>query len=250
MDENTKHWNSIAREYDSLITRGDFFREHLLNPAMSGLLPPLRGRRVLDAGCGQGYFSEMMRVKGAHVVGLDAAESLISLAKERYSESSALTFMTHDLRDPLHFFNASFDGVVSNMVFMDFDPIDSAFREIGRVTKQGGFFIFSILHPFFMSGKVHKHISEMFELPHYELKRYATPFSKEWHIANTAYATTVYHRPLEYYTRMLSENGFVITAVHEPTLSPSLLTNRSNAEKLLSEIPMFLIVKAERRREE
>ena len=250
MDENTKHWNSIAREYDSLITRGDFFREHLLNPTMNALLPSLKGRRVLDAGCGQGYFSETMRVKGAHVVGVDASESLISLAKEHYPESSTLTFLTHDLRNPLRFFNASFDGVISNMVFMDFNPIDSAFHEIGRVTKQGGFFIFSILHPFFISGEVHKRVSEMFELPHYELKRYATPFSKQWHIANTINTTTVYHRPLEYYVRLLSDSGFVVTDVREPTLSPSLLTHRSNAEKLLSEIPMFLIVKAEKRREE
>lgn len=250
MDEHAHNWNLIAREYDSLITRGDFFRDRLLNPTMTALLPPLKGKRILDAGCGQGYFSEMMRVKGAHVVGVDISENLIALAKKHYPESPSLTFFVHDLENPLRFFDASFDGAVSNMVLMDLDPIEPALHEMSRLIRPGGFFLFSILHPFFLVGEVHKHISEIFELPHYELKRYATPFSKEWRIGGTKHSTKVYHRPLEYYARALFENGFSITEIQEPTLSREALSKRSNAEKLLSEIPMFLVVKAERRRTE
>ena len=248
MDGNTTHWNLIAREYDALITRGDFFRKELLNPAMISLLPPLKGKRVLDAGCGQGYFSNTMQVKGAHVVGVDASENLIALAKKHYLESSSLSFFVHDLRKPLNFFDASFDGAISNMVLMDFDPIEPAVQEMGRIVRPGGFFIFSILHPFFLTGEVRKRISETFDLPHYELKRYATPFSKKWHPGGMKHSTVVYHRPLEYYVRTLFENGFSINEIHEPTLHRDTLSKRSNAEILLSEIPMFLIVKAERRR--
>ncbi|MEK7089700.1 MAG: methyltransferase domain-containing protein, partial [Patescibacteria group bacterium] len=182
MDDNIKSWNIIAHEYDALIMRGDFFREQLLNPAVNALLPYLNGKRILDAGCGQGYFSADMHTKGATVIGVDASENLIEIAKERYPESDSLTFFVHDLKKPLTFFSGSFDGVISNMVLMDFDPIDCAVSELGRVTKTGGFFIFSILHPFFVSGAVRKNFSELLQgqLPHYELSQYTTPFRKDW----------------------------------------------------------------------
>lgn len=248
MDENIKNWNLIAREYDALITRGDFFREQLLNPTVTSLLPNLSRRRVLDAGCGQGYLSNLLNQRGADVVGVDASENLIALAKTRYPESESLHFTAHDLRKPLHFFNGSFDGVVANMVLMDFDPIEGAVRELGRITKSGGFFIFSILHPFFVSGMVRKNFGELLRgtLPHYELARYHTPFDKQWRVQETSHETRVFHRPLEYYAGVLRAAGFCITDIREPVLHATAVAKKNGATKLLTEIPMFLIVRTEK----
>lgn len=249
MDDQIKNWNSIAREYDALITRGDFFREQLLNPAITSLLPTLSGTRVLDAGCGQGYFSNLLNQKGADVTGVDASENLIALAKAHHRESESLHFTTHDLRKPLRFFNGSFDGVVANMVLMDFEPIDAAVRELGRITKSGGFFIFSILHPFFVSGMVRKNFGEFLRgtLPHYELARYHTPFTKQWRVQGTSHETKVFHRPLEYYARTLTAAGFCITDIREPVFTAAAVAKKNGATKLLTEIPMFLVVRAEKR---
>ncbi len=46
----------------------------------------MRGRRVLDAGCGNGYFSRMLAGRGAEVTGVEPAESLISFAREKAGE--------------------------------------------------------------------------------------------------------------------------------------------------------------------
>lgn len=248
MDENIKSWNKIAREYDKLITRGDFFREQLLNPTVNALLPYLNGKRILDAGCGQGYLAHAMHTKGASVIGIDAAENLIKIAKEHYTESDSLAFSVHDLKKPLTFFNGSFDGVIANMVLMDFDPIEGTMNELGRITKAGGFFIFSILHPIFICGAVRKNFSELLrrESPHYELKRYASPFAKKWRVHTTSHDTDIYHRPIEYYVHTLREAGFCITDIREPVLSANLVKKNKLSEKLLTEIPMFLVVRAEK----
>ncbi len=248
MDDNIKSWNKIAREYDELITCGDFFRDQLLNPTINALLPYLNGKRILDAGCGQGYLAHTMHKKGASVIGVDAAENLITIAKKRYTESDSLTFSLHDLKKPLNYFGGYFDGVVANMVLMDFDPIDTTMREFGRITKNGGFFIFSILHPFFISGEVRKNIPELLQgkPPHYELSRYASPFAKKWRIHTTSHDTDMYHRPLGYYAHALRNAGFCITDIREPVLSADVVKKNKISEKLLTEIPMFLVVRAEK----
>ena len=46
---------------------GDFSKRHLVNPVLLRMLGDASGRRVLDAGCGNGYFSRMLARRGASV---------------------------------------------------------------------------------------------------------------------------------------------------------------------------------------
>jgi 2-polyprenyl-3-methyl-5-hydroxy-6-metoxy-1,4-benzoquinol methylase len=56
-----QQWGAMPRAaLDAMEPHGDFVKRHLLNPVMLRLLGDVRGRRVLDAGCGQGYFSRML----------------------------------------------------------------------------------------------------------------------------------------------------------------------------------------------
>jgi 2-polyprenyl-3-methyl-5-hydroxy-6-metoxy-1,4-benzoquinol methylase len=52
-------------------------------PATLSLLGDVRGRRVLDAACGPGIYAEILADRGAEVVGFDASEKMVALAKER-----------------------------------------------------------------------------------------------------------------------------------------------------------------------
>lgn len=71
-------WSAMPRAaLEALDPEGDFAKRHLLNPTVFRMLGDVRGRRVLDAGAGQGYFSRLLADRGAHVVSLDAAESLV-----------------------------------------------------------------------------------------------------------------------------------------------------------------------------
>lgn len=45
-------------------------------------LGDVEGRRVLDAGCGQGYFSRLLADRGATVVGVEPARALVDYAVE------------------------------------------------------------------------------------------------------------------------------------------------------------------------
>ena len=68
-------------------------------PAVRDLLPDVSGKRVLDAGCGSGYYAARLAEQRAEVVGVDASEAMIAEATDRYGD--AATFLVADLREPL-----------------------------------------------------------------------------------------------------------------------------------------------------
>src|SRR4051812_47660348 len=52
------------------------------------------GTRLLDAGCGAGLCAGLAAARGARAVGLDAADGLVALARERHAPAQ---FVTGDL---------------------------------------------------------------------------------------------------------------------------------------------------------
>ncbi len=59
--DNIKAYSQISRDtIEAFGDEGDLTRKYLLNPAIFALLGDVRGRAILDAGCGQGYLRAMM----------------------------------------------------------------------------------------------------------------------------------------------------------------------------------------------
>ena len=73
----------------------------------------LRGRRILDAGCGTGALAIEAARRGADVVAIDLSPTLVALAQERLPESlgaGSVLFCSGDMLDPAL---GSFDHVVA-----------------------------------------------------------------------------------------------------------------------------------------
>jgi SAM-dependent methyltransferase len=103
--------------------------EAMLNAAEVG-----PGTRFLDAGCGGGGASVLAAGRGAQVSGLDAAEGLITFARERVSNGN---FHVGDI-ESLPFDDEAFDAVfAANSVQYSEDRI-AALRELGRVCTPEG----------------------------------------------------------------------------------------------------------------
>ncbi|MDA0172439.1 class I SAM-dependent methyltransferase [Solirubrobacter taibaiensis] len=81
-------------------------------PALRALLPPVAGRRVLDAGCGAGRHSAWLAEQGAEVVGLDASPEMLARARARVPGG---TFAVADLGEPLALEDGAFDIVVASL---------------------------------------------------------------------------------------------------------------------------------------
>lgn len=98
---------------------------------------PLAGRRVLDLGCGTGWFSAALREAGAEVVGLD-----LDLDDVRQARSNGQAVLHADGRC-MPFADDTFDGVLcSNLLEHTPDP-GLILADCARVTRPGGWIYMS-----------------------------------------------------------------------------------------------------------
>ncbi|MEX1014457.1 MAG: class I SAM-dependent methyltransferase [Candidatus Paceibacterota bacterium] len=241
------YWDKVSEEYDILVENKDLLRTEILNKSLVNLLGDLKDKDVLDAGCGQGYLSNIISKRGGRVIGIDNSKKLISIAKKKYG-FSVDNFEVENLKNKLTFDNDYFDVVVCSMVLMDFNPIEKTIKEFYRIMKTKGSLIISLPHPAFFTGKLHKTFLDkvMNRVPHYDIKKYKEPFKKMVEINGLSEKTPFYHRSIEYYVSLLLKNGFSIKGLEEPVLNKDNENDINNFLKLCMEIPPFLLIKAEK----
>jgi SAM-dependent methyltransferase len=109
------------------------------------------GERVLDAGCGTGYGSQLLLQKGAFVVGIDNSSLAVEYAHEHYG-GTEIKFARMDCQR-LAFSDAQFDFLVCFEVFEHMEDQDGFLRECLRVMRPAGTLILST--PNISTAKVH-----------------------------------------------------------------------------------------------
>ena len=112
------------------------------------LLGPVRGRRILELGCGAAEWSVGLARAGARPVGLDFSSNRVRQAADRMRRSRVrFTLLTADAGSlPLR--DASFDVVFCDWGAMTFRDPYRTVPEVARVLRTGGVFAFSTGSPF------------------------------------------------------------------------------------------------------
>lgn len=104
-------------------------------------LEPAAGERILDIGCGDGYYDWRISRSGASVTGIDLDGKRLAYARRCYGNSRA-EFIKMDA-GRLDFPPGSFDKAVSLCVMEHLADDELVLRNVGRVLKPGGLFAFS-----------------------------------------------------------------------------------------------------------
>lgn len=231
------HWDIVAETYSEKNNRGRNFNSQIYLAAVNELLGNVKGKRILDAGCGDGFFSLELAQKGALVTALDSSEAMLNIAKHKHFHDN-LQYYNMDLTRKLTFEDKSFDIVVANMLLMDIPEIESLVFEVDRVLKKPGTFIFSITHPcFFLSDweenenniKTYKKIGNYLEERVEELNFWGK--------------TLHYHRPLSRYIEAIEKAGMYVSSLREP-VPPRELIELCPEQEYHCRIPSFVVIMA------
>ena len=184
------------------------------------LLGDIKGKHVLDLGCGTGDLTEELTEKGATMVGADKSAKWIDFCKKRYGKKKNLSFERADGVDLSKFKTASFDAVTMNMVLLNVDTLEEIgkiFKEVSRVLKLEGIFIFSDLNPILkMIPKTANRTQT--NLPGFSYFKDGSQLTAKIELKDGGFIEFVNrHWTLETLTKLLEEAGLCVTRLAEPT---------------------------------
>ena len=216
-----------ARKYAEAVDTKPW-NAHYERPAVISLLPSLKNTKVLDAGCGSGWYAEYLLDQGATVVAFDFNSDFINLTRSRIGERAKV--LQADLAEPLTFANdGEFDLVVCPLVMHYLKDWQPALREFQRVLKPHGTLVFSTHHPF--------QDWQYFKKDDY----FAVDLLEdEWDIGKV----TFYRRPLTAMSRDLESTGFVIERILEPQPTEDFKRVDPKGYERHMKRPLFLVIRA------
>jgi SAM-dependent methyltransferase len=211
-------------------------------PSLRAMLPELRGRKVLDLGCGYGWFCRWAREQGAaKVIGLDVSEKMLARARKD-TPDTAITYAVSDL-DTAELAGASFDLIYSSLTFHYIADLERLLRQIHDALIPGGRFVFSAEHPIYTAPIEPGWSTTRIGGKCWPVDRYLVegPRSRDW----LAKGVVKYHRTLGTWVNTLLRVGFEIVALDEFRPSDAQIAALpSLAEEL--ERPMFFLMSVRR----
>jgi len=251
-DSMKEQWESNAHAYAELINgEGTPHHKYILIPCLDTMLGNVKGKRVLDAGCGEGYLSLRYAERGAFVVGIDISQHLIDLCKKNVGANTE--FHVGDICKLDQFSDGSFDIVLCNLVLLNIPCFAEALGEFHRVLRPDGSLVFSVVHPafnFYGPGAW-----EMGEKDPNSKRREGLFFKVDDYFVEKEYqrywrtrqgekfpeVISFFHRTISTYVDAIVGAGFRIVQMKEPKpVTEDAFFEREHR------IPFFLVVKADK----
>jgi SAM-dependent methyltransferase len=123
---------------------GSYAERDSLLPGIAEFLGDLRGKRVIEYGCGLGKLTVLLARSGAHVSAFDLSEGSVEVARERARLVGVEDRITFEVAagEELPYLDASFDIAFGKAVLHHLDPVAGA-RELARILVPGGRAAFS-----------------------------------------------------------------------------------------------------------
>lgn len=211
-------------------------------PALQALIPALAGSRVVDLGCGFGWFCRWAEAQGAaQVLGLDVSQNMLDRARAT-TPAGRIAYQRADLEN-LTLPAAAYDLAYSSLTLHYIERLPELFAAIYRALTPGGHFVFSAEHPIYTAPAQPGFVQDATGRRVWPLNQYAVegPRTTDW----LAKGVIKQHRTLGTYLNQLIAAGFTITHVQEwaPTAEQLAAQPALDEER---DRPMMVLVAATR----
>ena len=135
LNNTIERWNNAADMYTAMQEESEYVR--INKELVVEHFRDVHCKKILDLGCGYGWYTNYFSSVGAEVIGCDGSAKMLELAKEKYPECN---FECFDIEEKIPYENNSFDLVFCNQVIMDVNNFDKLFEEAYRILNVGGIF--------------------------------------------------------------------------------------------------------------
>lgn len=140
-------YENVAENYQSLVDHKPFHVYYERPNLVKHIPQSLTDRHVLDLGCGTGWYSELLKYRGAQITAVDCSEKMVKMTLSRLN--GQLDCRVHDLNQSVYFLDdRCIDLIVAPLVIHYIKDWVSLFNELHRILKPGGRLVFSTHNPY------------------------------------------------------------------------------------------------------
>lgn len=104
---------------------------------------PLKDKRLLDMGCGDGVDFSFYFHKEALVYGVDESSEMVKLARKNFPQAQ----LKVENFEAVPYADDYFDVVCSKWAYQHLSQLESLYKEVHRILKPGGYFLYLTKHP-------------------------------------------------------------------------------------------------------
>jgi len=229
-------YDKYAMQYATLIHSRDEwgFSPYLdvVVPALLQVIGEIHNKRVLDACCGEGFFTRLLANRGAHVVGIDISANLIAMAQQiEEQERRGIVYFTHDLTQPLPHYAEHFDVITCNLALNDVADYPSFIKNLSNMLKPRGVLALSMNNPY--SALIRNKVENYFDSGRSEIY---------FGLASAGVPAFYHHRTLEEYFHEFKRNGLYLRTLLDLKPSSEHLASGSPRPKQYYHFPYFMIL--------
>jgi SAM-dependent methyltransferase len=237
--DNAAAWDRYAAAYQSgaqLPTSVAHYGPDIPTEAELRLLGNLKGKRVLELGCGGAQCSIAFAKQGAIAIGVDFSTEQLAFARRLCEREEVRLELRHgDLADLAFLTADSIDLVFSAYTFGYVEDLNRVFRQVHRVLKVGAPLVFSLPHPSYDM------IDDDSEEPLLVRRSYFDKTPIEYELGGIGF--TDYHHTIADIYMGLSRASYRVDLVMEP--EPRVSGPRSQDwREAFSMVPRTLIIRA------
>ncbi len=282
MDKKDTSWKKVAGWYDKTVKDDDSYQQKVIYPNLSRWLQDLNGKKIIDVGCGQGFFSRLLAEKGAMVTGVDSGSSLLKIAKEENRNinpvrssrgmlnsmyatgkretipignngnfaSNGIKYVKADAQNLSFAKDGEFDMALCVLALQNMENLKTVLGEISRVLKPEGKLVAVLNHPAFrVPQSTSWGFDEKNNIQYRRIDSYLSSAKIKIDMHPSAKIKTYtysFHHSLQDYMKALSASSFAIVKLEEwISQRKSEVGPRAKAEDVArKEIPVFMTFEA------
>lgn len=247
MQKQDTSWEKSSKWYGEVVgEKGHYFHQTVVIPGVLKLLEIKNGDRLLDVACGQGVLARRLP-ETVEYLGVDLAHGLLADAK-RMDKNRRHKYVVADVTKNIPTEN-KFNKAAIVLALQNIKEPESTIKLLSSKLDKGGKLVIVLNHPCFRIPRQSSwEVDQKNKLQYRRINRYLSqieiPINMHPGDRNSP-VTWSFHKPIDAYSQMLFENGFLIEKIEEWTSEKKSEGKMARAEnRARDEFPMFMAISA------
>ncbi len=247
MEKKDTSWESSSKWYGEIVgEKGHYFHQALVIPGVMRLLDIGKRDRLLDVACGQGVLARRLPGEVSYT-GVDLAHGLIADAK-RMDINKKHKYVVADVTKSIPMAE-KYNKAAIVLALQNIKEPEKTIKLTGEKLDKGGKLLIVLNHPCFRIPRQSSwETDKKNKMQYRRVNRYMSPLEIPINMHpgdRNSPVTWSFHLPIEEYSRMLCDNGFLVEKIEEWTSDKSSEGRMAKAEnRARDEFPMFMAILA------